>query len=204
MSKLRTAMAEEAQRVSDTLYFWQAYEPAVRVDLSCCAVRSADGWILIDPIPLAREGMEEILELAKPACIILTNGNHARAAEHYRQALSVPVLAHEEAAAELGIPVDRFLKEGDVICGGVAVVELTGAGTGEIALVSPCGLHLGDALINLEPTGLMQLPDKYCSDAKNLRRNLRKLLKVEFTLMTFAHGLPLLNAPGERLVQLLA
>lgn len=204
MKEQRPAIAEEVQRVTDSLYFWQAYEPAVRVDLSCCAVRGTDGWVLIDPILLAEEALDELLAVAQPACIFLTNGNHARAAEYFRERFSVPVLAHADAEAELGIAVDRFVKEGETVGGDGRVIELAGASPGEIALLSASGLHLGDALIHLEPDGFAFLPDKYCTDAKKLRQNLRKLLNVEITLMTFAHGLPLLDRPKERLAQLLA
>ena len=204
MKERHAAVADEAQRVTDALAFWQAYDPSVRVDLSCCAVRGEDGWVFVDPIPLVREALNELLELAPPACIFLTNGNHARAAEEYRETFSIPVLAHEDAAPELGISVDRFVREGDVIAGGMRVIELAGAGPGEVALLSHVGLHVGDALIHLAAEGFTLLPDKYCSDPKKLRQNLRKLLNVEFTLMTFAHGLPLLKNPRETLAQLFA
>jgi hypothetical protein len=204
MSEERAARAEEVQRVTDTLYFWQAFEPAVRVELSSCAVLTQEGWVFIDPIPLGIDALHELLEISQPASIVLTNGNHARSSTELGQRFSIPILAHAAAEADLGIKIDSFLREGEMVAGGLQVIELAGAGPGEIALVSSSGLHLGDALINLDPQGLTFLPDKYCSDPKKLRENLRKLLNVECTLMTFAHGLPLLNRPRERLVQLLA
>ena len=204
MSEEQPARADEVQRVTDSLYFWQAYDPTVRVDLSCCAVRGEEGWVLIDPIALHYDALAELLEVAHPACIVLTNGNHARSAKYFGERFSIPIFAHPEAEAELGFKVDAFLREGEQVAGALDVIELGGAGAGEVALISSSGLHLGDALINLEPQGLTILPEKYCADQKNLRANLRKLLNVEFPLMTFAHGLPLLNRPKESLVQLLS
>lgn len=198
----RPAMADEVQRVSDSLYFWQAYEPAVKVDLSCCAVRGSEGWILIDPIPLARGALAELLEEVRPTCIVLTSGNHERAAAVYRERLGLPVLAHADAVPELTLPIERTLQEGDSVAGDLTVLELPGAAAGEIALLSSAGLHVGDALIHLEPHGLTFLPEKYCSDERKLRDSVRKLLKVEFSLMTFAHGLPLLNRARQNLAQL--
>ena len=73
--------AEEFQQVIDGLYFWQAYDSAVKVELSCCARLTPRGLVFIDPIPLAREALAELCAVAAPAAIILTNGNHARAAD---------------------------------------------------------------------------------------------------------------------------
>ena len=196
------ATADEVQRVTDSLYFWQVFDPAVKVDLSCCAVRGSDGWVLIDPIPLTGDAVAELLEEVQPASIVLTSGNHERAAALYRERFGIPVLAHPDALPELGLTVDQLIREGDSISGDISVVELPGAAPGEIALHSSTGLHLGDALINLEPHGLVFLPEKYCTDFRKLRENVRKLLNVEFALMTFAHGLPLLNRPRQKLVQL--
>lgn len=63
---------------------------------------------------------------------------------------------------------------------------------------------IGDALINFEPYGFTFLPDKYCSDARELRASLRKLQSLSFERMLFAHGTPILANARERLTQLLA
>ena len=94
--------ADEFQQVTDGLFFWQAYDPAVKVELSCCARRTARGLVFIDPIPLAREALAELCDIAVPATIILTNGNHARAAAEYRTRFSIPIFAHAGAVADAG------------------------------------------------------------------------------------------------------
>jgi hypothetical protein len=117
----------------------------------------------------------------------------------------VPLGAHPEAVPELGRKVDRLLREGDLVAGALTVIELPGAGAGEIALVSAHRtLHVGDALIHLEPPGFAVLPDKYCVDPRELRRSLGKLLRFDFELLTFAHGLPLPAQARSRLESLLA
>jgi glyoxylase-like metal-dependent hydrolase (beta-lactamase superfamily II) len=101
--------------------------------------------------------------------------------------------------------VDREVRQGDTIGGALEVIELPGAGAGEIALHSAAGaMHVGDALIHLEPMGFAPLPDKYCADARELRRSLGKLLRFDFELLTFAHGLPLTAPARSRLESLLA
>lgn len=197
--------AEEFQEVRSGLYFWQAYEPAVKVDLSCCAVVTAHGLVFVDPIPLAKRALAELVERAgTPAAIVLTSGNHARAAEEYRRQFAVPIFAHADAVAELGLTVDQIIGEGDAVLGEMTVVALPGGAPGEIALHYRDAWHVGDALIHLPPMGFALLPDKYCEDARELRRSVEKLLRIPFEVLTFAHGLPLVTHARQRLSQLLA
>jgi glyoxylase-like metal-dependent hydrolase (beta-lactamase superfamily II) len=196
--------ADEFQQVRDGLYFWQAYDPAVKVDLSCCARRTSRGLVFIDPIPLAREALAELCEQAAPAAIILTNGNHARAAADYRQRFSIPILAHADAVAELGLTIDQQIAEGETVLDTFTVIALPGAAPGESALHADGILHVGDALIHLPPLGFALLPEKYCTDAKEMRASLGKLLRFPCEVLTFAHGLPLVSQARQRLADLLA
>lgn len=196
--------ADEFQLIRPDLAFWQAYEPAVKCDLSCCARRVDSQLVLIDPIPLVAPALAELAALATPAAIVLTNGNHARAAAEFRARFSIPILAHAAAVPALGIPVDEELADGAIVADGLKVIALPGAGLGEIALHGGGVLHVGDALIHVEPPGFAPLPDKYCADARELRRSLGKLLRTEFEILTFAHGLPLIVQARRRLENLLA
>jgi glyoxylase-like metal-dependent hydrolase (beta-lactamase superfamily II) len=62
---------------------------------------------------------------------------------------------------------------------------------------------MGDALINFEPYGFTFLPAKYCSNQKQMRRSLRKLLDYKAERIFFAHGTPILAGASERLKSLL-
>ena len=196
--------ADEFQVVSPSLAVWQAYEPAVKCELSSCARRFGNELVFIDPIPLAKAALAELVADATPVAIIVTNGNHARAAAEFRDRFSIPILAHSAAAAELGIAIDQSLAEGDAAFGRFSVIEIAGAPAGEIALYADGIAHLGDALINLDPLGFTTLPEKYCADPWEMRRALGKLLRFDFELLTFAHGLPLVSQAKRRLEQLLA
>ena len=196
--------SDEFQQITDGLYFWQAYDPAVKTDLTCCARRTAHGLVFIDPIPLARAALAELCAFAPPAAIILTNGNHARAAADFRTRFSIPILAHAAAVAELGLAVDHQIADGETVLDTFTVTALPGAATGEIALHAGGALHVGDALIHLAPHGFTLLPEKYCADPKELRVALGKLLRFPFEVLTFAHGLPLVLQARQRLATLLA
>jgi len=198
------ACAEEFDTVFDGLFFWQAYDPSVKVDLSCCARRTAKGLVFIDPIPLADDALDILSAGDPPAAIILTNGNHERAARSFRERFQIPILAHRDAESELGDSVDRTLEDGETILDEFTVIALPGTCTGEIALHGANLLHVGDALIDIPPLGFSILPDKYCAEPKELRRSLEKLLSFPFDALTFAHGLPVVAQAWQRLSHLLA
>ncbi len=193
-------IAAEIQRVTPALLYWQAYEPAVKCDLSSVAVATADGLILIDPIALA-----EPSDLpAEPAAILLTNANHARSAMWWRERSGARIHAPSIALDGLEIVPDRVLEEGDIAPGGFTVISIHGGAPGETAYVGNGIACLGDALTHLDSHGFDLLPPKYCTDAQMLPRSLRKLLSCDFDILTFAHGRPLTHQPRERLAELLA
>jgi len=196
--------AEEFQQVRPDLCYWQAYDPAVKTDLSCCACVTAAGLVFIDPIPLQKDAEAELLALAPPRAIILTSGNHARAAEDFRRRFSIPIHAHAAAVPEFSFAIDHEVADGQTLLDEFTVATLPGAAEGEIALHRAGAWHLGDALIHAPPLGFTMLPDKYCADPRELRRALEKLLRNPFELLTFAHGLPIVARARQRLSQLLA
>jgi len=199
------ACAEDFDVVQSGLFFWQAYDPKVKVDLSCCARLTGKGLVFIDPIPLAKDALAALTQEATPAAIVLTSGNHERAAREYRELFGIPVWAHRETQDELGDGcVDHVVNDGEAICEDLEVITLPGGAPGEIALIGRNTLHVGDALINLPDFGFDILPDKYCANAKELRRSLEKLLSFRFEALTFAHGLPVVAHAWQRLSQLLA
>ena len=198
------ACAEEFQTVREDLFFWQAYDASVKVDLSCCARQTSRGLVFIDPIRLADEALDELTARRRPAAIVLTNGNHERAARGLRERFQIPIYAHRDALPGLGDCVDRTLEDGEGLMDELTVVKLPGASPGEIALHGADVLHVGDALIHLPPLGLGILPDKYCSDSEELRRSLGKLLRFPFDALTFAHGLPVMTQARQRLSHLIA
>ncbi len=195
--------ADEIHAVSPGLAVWQAYEPAVKCDLTSVALSVGGQLVLIDPIALSAAGVSELEAVGQPALIVCTNGNHARAADAFRTHYRIPLAAHADAALETS--VDLPLADGSRLLDTIEVCALPGGAPGEIALISPHGVAcVGDALIDLPPDGFRLLPDKYCTDSKVLRESLRKLLRWDFRVLTFAHGWPLVASARERLTALLA
>ena len=196
-------VATNFQLATPSIFAWQAYDPAVKCDLSSCAIETADGLIFVDPIELAEPALATLLLGRKPHAIVLTNGNHSRAAEKFRARLGVKIFASADADG-LDITPDATLADGHRAPGNMRAITLPGAGPGEVALVGHGIACLGDALIHLPPDGLRMLPDKYCADPAQLRRSLRKLLSCDFQVLTFAHGAPLTDSARQKLEHLLA
>lgn len=196
------AVAEEITQIGDGLWFWQAYDSAVKADLSSCAVLTSDGLVLVDPIELAPAALAELTNDARIAAIVITNSNHQRSSEMYQLRFNAPLVAHSETIAACELCNVNAVSDRETIASELLVVAIDGAPSGEIALYLPRGggsMIIGDAVINFGSSGFALLPPKYCSNQKQMRRSLRRLLDRDFERMFFAHGTPVLRGAKERL-----
>jgi glyoxylase-like metal-dependent hydrolase (beta-lactamase superfamily II) len=185
---------------------WHGYDSAVKTELYSTGLATSEGMYLIDPIPLESETLDELIGPDCMAGIIVTNSNHHRASAKFAEQFSVPVFACCDAFPNS--PPRRFgcVADGDKVCDELRVIGIDGAAPGEIVLYyAPDGgaLIVGDALINFEPYGFTFLPRKYCSNEKEMRRSLRRLLDYKAQRFSFAHGAPILSGASERLQRLL-
>jgi glyoxylase-like metal-dependent hydrolase (beta-lactamase superfamily II) len=200
-----SAHADEYQALSDALYHWSVYEPAVKCEIGCSALKLASGWVIVDPVPLATEAWNELLALAPLRAILITNGNHVRDAIALKTLHKVPVVTAADTRRDIvELRPDITLLPNELLYGIIAIA-IPGASPGETAFYSETGVMLlGDAVINLSTeSGLELLPDKYCADAKQNRTSLRKLLSFDFHTLTFAHGAPLTTHAKQKLSALL-
>jgi len=188
-------------------FYWETFSREIMTDLSCAAWRDGGEVVFMDPVPLAKGPLAEVVGDAKPAAVLLTNANHERSAAWFRDALKVRVLAHRDAEPELEIKADGFFDDGAALPGGLQAIHIPGATASETAFFTPKRdgiMFIGDALINLADSGFDFLPDRYSKDPKQSRQSLRKLLALDFQIMTFAHGHPIIRDAKARLATLLA
>ena len=191
------------------LALWQAYDPASKVNLHATAVAvPRSGLYFVDPIPLVPAALDELLEETAgtpPAGVLVTNGNHARAAAEFARRFRVPLVATAAAGVDAS---ETIPATGGTVCGGTfEAVALPGAVAGEVAFCREDGgglLIVGDALIHMDSYGFALLPDKYCENPKELRRSLARLAERRFATMAFAHGDPLVGKADDRLRSLLS
>jgi len=198
--------ASDFDRIASNIAIWHAYDSAVKAELYSTCLGTPDGTYLIDPIPFEREALSELIGSDCVAGIIVTNSNHHRASAKIAADLSVPIFGHGEAFLDPPPLQFRSVADGDKIYDKLTAIGIEGAGDGEIALhYAPDGgtFIIGDALINFEPYGFTFLPAKYCSNQKEMRGSLRKLLDYKAERMLFAHGMPILSGASEWLRGLL-
>ena len=198
--------ASDFDRIAPYLALWHCYDPAVKAELYSTCLLTSGGVCLIDPIPLQSQALDELVGSVRVAGIIVTSSNHGRASAQFAEKFSAPIFARRETFPDKTPGKFRSVADGDEICDELRVIGIEGAGPGEIALYYPADngtLIVGDALINFEPYGFTFLPRKYCSNEKEMRQSLRKLLDYKAERMLFAHGMPILSGASERLRGLL-
>jgi glyoxylase-like metal-dependent hydrolase (beta-lactamase superfamily II) len=198
--------ASDLSSVSPSLVIWQAYDSAVKADLFSTAIITPGGIYLVDPIPVESDLLNELCSLGPIRSLILTNENHWRAAREFAARFSVPIFAAAGAVpASCDIDVCQ-VQNGIKIDSALLVIAIEGAPRAEIAIYHDTDggtLIIGDALINFEPYGFTFLPAKYCTNQREMRRSLRRLLDFKIERILFAHGAPITTKAGARLRQLL-
>ena len=199
-------VASDFDRISSNIAIWHAYDSAVKAEVHSTCLGTSRGTYFVDPIPLARKTLSELISSIPVAGIVVTNGNHHRASAKFAADFSAPIFGLGEAFLHQPPLQFRSVADGDKIYDELTVIGIEGAADGEIALhYVPDGgtFIIGDALINFEPYGFTLLPAKYCSNQKQMRQSLRKLLDYKAERMLFAHGTPILFGANERLLGLL-
>ena len=198
--------ASDFDRIASNIAIWHGYDSAVQAEVYSTCLGMSGGTYFIDPIPLVSEALDELIGSNSVAGIIVTNCNHHRASAKFAADFSAPLFGRTEAFPNKAARELKNVTDGDEISEGLRAIGIEGAGNGEIALhYAPDGgtFIIGDALINFEPHGFTFLPAKYCSNQKQMRRSLRKLLAYKAERMLFAHGTPILSGVSQKLRALL-
>lgn len=156
------------------LYSWSTFDEARNVDFhGVCWVRE-EGNVLIDPLPMSVHDLAHLAEVGGVDHIIITNSDHIRAAEALKARFGATV--YGPAAERGGFSADRWVGEGEVLPGLVAV-ELHGSKTpGELALVlQGTTLITGDLVRAHRAGALMMLPDAKLTDRRAASASVRRL-----------------------------
>lgn len=164
--------------------------------------------ILVDPPPMSPSDMAMTQRGGAPDYIILTNRDHEREAANFRKTFNCQVMAPELDAKEMTIPVDKTFKDGELLPGGIWVVQLSHQKSpGESALFLQQGqgvLIVGDGIIGDPPGSLRLLPSEKYVDIVQARDGLRRLLKYTFDSLLVGDGASMLTGAKPALEQLLA
>ncbi len=189
------------------VWTWPWFSVPHGYDFNGTFVRQPDGNLCIDPV----EPSDEVLEwLAKEgvARVLITNRNHARAANRVRERTRASVAVHAADAAyarQQGTPIDAELRVGERI-GPFSVVGVPGKSPGEIALFDSARrlLVVGDAVIGNPPGQLSLLKERVLDDPARLRASVRRLLDLDCESLLVGDGVPIRANARERLRELAA
>jgi glyoxylase-like metal-dependent hydrolase (beta-lactamase superfamily II) len=195
----------EYQPLTTGLALWHAFDAKAKAELYSTACTTRRGIVLIDPIALADDALEQLVGENRVTGIVVTNANHWRASASFAKKFSIPIFAHPDSASGTESDFEPII-DGQLIFDAINVIAIPGAAPGEIALYlseHSGSLIVGDALIHFDPYGFDLLPAKYCLDYQLMQKSLRELLAFPAERLLFAHGTPIMSGGSGRLQHLL-
>jgi glyoxylase-like metal-dependent hydrolase (beta-lactamase superfamily II) len=180
--------AQSLQEVVPGVFHWHVHDDRIDFISAAHALRTGEGTVLIDPLPLAGSPLGSL----RPAiAICLTSGGHQRSSWRLRRELGAPVYAPALSRTLEEEPDVRY-RDGDTLPGGLLAVFTPGAGTTQhtLLLEQPSVAFVSDLLVR-PPGGELALIDKqYAHDIEQARRSVERLLELPFSVLCLAHGEP--------------
>jgi Metallo-beta-lactamase superfamily len=189
------AVAQEAWEVAPGLWHWNLDDERIGGFIGAShAVATDEGTVLIDPHPLAEDGLAGLGEIA---AIVLTASVHQRASWRLRREFRVPVwvpAATREAEEE---PDERY-SEGDRMPGGLDAIFTPGAGTTQHMLLDRPrrAAFVSDLLVRPRGGRLALLSEDLAHDPAQLRETVEtRLLALDVDILCLGHGEPVTDDP---------
>lgn len=198
--------AKRLKEISKHLLGWSSFHTQWKIDFDSYAIKTPDGVILVDPMKPTPAVLKQLESLGEILGVYLTNAHHDRDADWFRKHFEVQVYAHEKAKPDCDTKIDILVLDDEKLPGGVRALHLPGSSASETALFAKLDggiVLMGDALMNLRDSGLTLLPDQYLEDRKQALASLRKLLDLDFKVITFAHGDPLVTDAKKQIADFL-
>ena len=185
---------------SPGIFTWSVLSEPHGYDFNGTLLLDKGGNLCIDPVEPDAETLDRLADEGV-ARIVLTNRNHARAANLVRERTGARVSIHPadaEYARGQGVEIDDALEVGQRI-GPFDVIGVPGKSPGEIALFDSARhlLVVGDALIGNPPGQLSLLRDKVMDDPAQLRASVRALLELGADAFVLGDGVSI-SAGGRK------
>ncbi len=190
------AVAESAEEVVPGVWHWHVADERIGGFVSAAhAVRGEEGGVvLIDPLPLADQGMAG---LGRVEAICLTSSGHQRSSWRLRREHGVRVWAPAPVREVEEEPDERY-SDGDMLPGGLRTVFTPGAGTAQHSfLLEREGGVLFTPDLFVHPPGdrLGFIPAEYMHSIEEARATAEQLLELDFAVLCTGHGVPVTDDP---------
>jgi hypothetical protein len=200
-------LAEIAEILPGVLH-WSATHPKIRQIVHSYYV--VDAAAVLDP--MAPDGVVEALrERRPPERIVLTNRHHYRDSDGLVEEFGCPVLCPESGLHEFeGGPAVEGYAYGDEVAPGIVAHEVGSICPDDAALhidAGPGALAFADAVIrwagelSFVPDFLMDEPER---TKRGIVDSLRRLSELDFDVLLFAHGDPLVGDATDALAEFIA
>lgn len=190
-----------AHRLMEGVWMWSIYSEEKTMYFNGYLVQTGEHEsVITDPPCAGPEVLESFSALPRPTCILLTNADHEREAEQFREHFKIPIYVSELDAPLLKLKPDFTFKDGHQFPGGWRAIHLPDQKTpGECALYDEQRklLVLGDALIGKPYQRLSMLPAEKYRNLHSARQGLQRLQELDIHVLLPGDGDPILLNPGE-------
>ena len=196
MSEPKT-VARAASEIVPGLFHFKIADERIKAQSDAYALVRGGRVVLIDPVPLEPA---QLARLGRVEAVVLGSPSHQRSAWRYRREFNAKVHA-PEGGSDLDEKPDATYRDGDSLPGGIRALHAPGPGHAHhvFHFTGEPGVLLCTDLWHVTGTGVEFLPDKYLSDPATARDSARRLLEVDFDVLCFGHGDPILKG-GRKVV----
>ena len=194
------------QLMYSNIYSWSIVSEMRQLDFNGHLWVRPEGNILIDPVQMIDSDRDQMMALGGAAWIVITNCDHEREADQFREITGARIAVHEADVSALSTKVDRSLADREEIVPGLTAIRLRyGKSAGEIALYfSELGIVLAGDLIVGAPVGqLSLLADDKLEDPAKAALEIRKILALSFDAILVGDGHSILQDGRQQLVECL-
>lgn len=189
------------------IWEWSWFSEEKQLDFNGHVLAVGEHRILIDPPPMSQADFAFLKQGEAVDYIILTNRDHQREAEQFRQDFGCKIMVPDLDAKEMTVTIDKTYKDGELLPGGIWIVHLKDQKSpGESALFLQKGkgiVIVGDALIGQPSGSLRLLPDDKYADKEQARVGLGRLLNFNFDTLLVGDGASIMTNAKSAVQQLL-
>jgi hypothetical protein len=188
------------------LFTWSCFDESRDVDFNSVAWIRPGGNVLIDPLPLSDHDRAHLQRLGGAALVIVTNGDHTRAAEAIAQEFGAALQGPRAEREGFPLACERWLGDSDEPVPGLRVFELHGSKTpGELALVLDGTTLITGDLIRAHAAGTLNLlPEAKLTDRAQAVASIKRIAATcpQIDTVLVGDGWPLFHGGARALAAL--